>query len=176
MVEPPIVSTFTLPGSVASFGRAAAVLRTALCFCWLWAVASCATPESNAAHLAPPADISTQTPRKIPEGHYEFSNGDNYPEQAKRQRLAGRVLVEFQIDPHGRPVSEKVVAADAASVLQSAALAAVRKYTFDVSGPGFDAGDPTPFRVTVWFCILKCDDTAPFPGTRTYIVITGSPP
>jgi TonB family protein len=146
-----------------------------LCVCWLWALVSCATPEPTASHLTPPADISPRMPRKLPKSQFDFSAGATYPEQALRQGLAGRVLVEFQIDRHGKAISARVLEADAAPVLQNGALAAVRRSTFDVSAPGFDPGDPTPFRVTVRFCLLNCGDIVPFPGTEDYIVITGSP-
>jgi TonB family protein len=148
--------------------------RTILCVCWFWALVSCATPQPATSHLAPPADISAQTPRKLPKSHFDLSAGDPYPEQGKRQGLAGRVLVEFQIDRHGKAVSEKILGADAAPVLQNGALAVVRRSTFDVSGPAFDPADPTPFRVTVRFCLPTCGEVVPFPGTED-ITISGSP-
>src|SRR4029077_4002971 len=138
-----------------------------------WGLVSCATSEPTSPRLAPPADISAQTPRKLPKSHFDLSAGDPYPEQAKRQGLTGRVLVEFQIDRHGKAVSERVLGADAAPVLQHGALAVVRRSTFDVSGPGFDPADPTPFRVTVRFCLPNCGELVSFPGTED-ITISGA--
>ena len=148
--------------------------RTILCVCWFWALVSCATPQPTTSHIAPAPDVSTQTPRKPPKSHFDFSAGDLYPAQAKRQHLVGRVLVEFHIDSRGKVVSEKVLGADAAPVLQSGALALLRGALFDVSAPGFDPGDPTPFRVTVRFCLPTCGEIVAFPGTED-ITVTGSP-
>jgi TonB family protein len=107
-------------------------------------------------------------------GHFDWSRGDPYPAEARRQSLTGRVLVEFQINERGKAFSEKVLRADAASVLQDGALGVVKRMTFDVSGPGFDPADPTPFRLTVMFCLPSCSRLVAFPGTESFVV-TGSP-
>jgi TonB family protein len=98
-----------------------------------------------------------------------------YPDQARRQGLTGRVLVEFQIDRHGKAFSGKILGADAAEILQEAALVAIERFTFNVSKPGFDPADPNPFLVTVKFCLSSCGDIVDFPGAEEEIVITSSP-
>jgi TonB family protein len=138
----------------------------------VWALASCATEKpaaSGTSRIAPPPEIQAETSRKPPKPHFD-SSIDWYPPQAKRQGLVGRVLVEFQIDRGGRVVSERVLGADAAPILQSAALAFVKAATFDVSDPRFDPADVTPFRFTVRFCLPKCGDIAPYPGTEDVTV------
>jgi TonB family protein len=84
------------------------------------------------------------------------------------------VLIEFQINRHGRAVSEKLVAAEADPVLQASALKFVEAAKFDVSEPGIDLADPTPFRVTVLYCLPQCANVVPFPGTEA-ITVSGSP-
>jgi TonB family protein len=149
--------------------------RTVFCVCSTFALISCAAPAVRPSQVvAAPADSASQTPRKLPKGHIDLSRGDPYPEQAKRQSVTGRVLVEFQIGPRGKATSERVLGADAAPVLQSAALELVKRMTFDVSEPGFDLADPTPFRTTVLFCLLNCGALVAFPGTEP-LVVTGSP-
>jgi TonB family protein len=152
---------------------------------WLCcALLSCATPKETSpsvlsgTHVAPPPEIATQTPRKLPKWHLDLRGpdpaNDPYPEQAKRQGLAGRVLVEFQIDRSGKAVSAKILAADAASVLQAGALKLIRSATFDTSQPGFDPADSTPFLVTVRFCLPSCGPIVPFAGTEE-VDVRGSP-
>lgn len=99
---------------------------------------------------------------------------DWYPAQARSGGIQGRVLVEFQIDRNGRAISEKVLAADAPSLLQDSAFNLVKSSVFEVSALGIDLADPTPFRVTVLFCLSPCGNMVPFPGTDL-ITIAGSP-
>ena len=70
--------------------------------------------------------------------------------------------------------SAEVIAADAAPILREAALNYLHRQTFVVSGTYFDPTDPTPFRVTVIYCITRCPDVAPLPGSVTLAWITGS--
>jgi TonB family protein len=95
-----------------------------------------------------------------------------YPAEAKRQGLTGRVLIEFQIDSNGSVTSEKILAADASSVIQAGALRLVQATKFDVSQPGIDLA--TPFRVSVLFCLPHCGNIVLFPGTEA-VTVSGSP-
>ena len=150
--------------------------QTVFCVSLVSALISCTAPAvrpSRPSHFAPPGDSATQTSRKPPKGDLDFSAGDPYPEQGKRQDLTGRVLVEFQINQRGEAISEKVLGADADPVLQDGALSMVKRMKFDVSGLEFDSADSTPFRVTVLFCLHNCIGLAPFLGTELLVV---SPP
>lgn len=144
-----------------------------LCLCCLWALYSCATPSSGttsrSAHIAAPAELQAGASRKLPKTHLNTSI-DFYPPQAKREGLVGRVLVGFQIDQRGKADSARVVGADAAPILQDAALELIKGSTFDVSAPGFDATDPTPFLVTVRFCLPTCGEIVSFPGSEDMTV------
>jgi TonB family protein len=159
---------------------------TVISLCFSGIVASCVTHEAARPVGAPSPTGSakgvdpiladgtrTATLRKLPRAHFDMRN-DPYPEQGKRQHLEGRVLVEFQLDPSGKAVSLKVVQAEAAPILEAAALNVVRRTKFDVSSPSFNAADPTPFRVTVRFCLMSCGSITPFPGSED-VAITGSP-
>jgi TonB family protein len=147
----------------------ALVIRAALRCCWLPALVACATSQS--VPHEPPADIAAQAPKKLPPSHTS-RNLDFYPPEAKRQGLTGRVLVEFQIDGNGSVASEKVIAADASSVLQAGALRLIQATKFDVSQSGIDL--VTPFRVSVLYCLPHCGSIVPFPGTEA-VTVSGSP-
>jgi TonB family protein len=149
-------------------------LRLWFSFWFLWAalLVGCATEPPTASHLTPPPEIASQTPRTLPKWHIDFAGGDPYPDEARRDSLVGRVLVAFQIDPHGQAVSEKVLAADAAPILQRGALNLIRRLKFDVSGP--DTGSTAPYYATVRFCLPSCRDVPVFSGTED-IMISGSP-
>src|SRR5580704_17073865 len=124
-------------------------------------MAGCATHEtSSGSSIAAPTDRATQVAspnpseiqlRKLPKvanfGH------DFYPAEALRQHLEGRVLVELHIDSGGKPINVKLIQAEAGSVLQTQAVYLVRQMRFDVTSPGFDTTDSTPYRVTVRFCL-----------------------
>ena len=126
-------------------------------------MAGCVTHETSSGNpIAAPTDRATQVaspnpsdqPRKLPKvanvGGHDF-----YPAEALRRHLVGRVLVEFQIDSGGKPLNVKLIQAEAGSVLKAQAIDLVRKMRFDVTSPGFDTTDPTPYRVTVRFCLRK---------------------
>lgn len=153
-------------------------LKVGAILCSFCGLVSCASTQSatsplaSPTHFSPPPELAAQTPRKLPKWHYSFSAGDPYPDQARYQNLVGRVLIEFQIDRNGRAVSPKLLAADADAVLQSGALTLLEKSTFDVGD--LDLTDPTPFRVTVRYCLPKCEGIPLFPGTEE-LTITGSP-
>jgi TonB family protein len=99
---------------------------------------------------------------------------DPYPQQAKRQKIAGRVLVEFHIDKQGKAVAARVVEAQADAALQAAALQVLSHATFDTSTPSYDATGATAYRYGVRFCIIACGSLAPYPGYEE-IVLTGDP-
>ena len=99
---------------------------------------------------------------------------DPYPQQAKRQRMAGRVLVEFHIDKQGKAVAARVVEAQADAALQTAALQVLSRATFDTSTPSYDATGATAYRYGVRFCIIACGGLLPYPGYEE-IVLTGDP-
>jgi TonB family protein len=112
-------------------------------------------------------------PRKLPTMRFA-SNIDWYPAKAKRQLLTGRVLVGFRIDPSGKAVSRQVLKAEAPRILRDAALDFVGDATFDTSSPGYDAADPTPFAISVRFCIIDCGTLVGYPGYED-ARISGSP-
>ena len=99
---------------------------------------------------------------------------DPYPQQAKRQKIAGRVLVEFHIDKQGKAVAARVVEAQADAALQAAALEVLSHATFDTSTPSYDATGATAYRYGVRFCIIACGSLVPYPGYEE-IVLTGDP-
>jgi hypothetical protein len=88
--------------------------------------------------------------------------------------LQGRVLVEFGIDRDGKPVSVTLVDAQADPILKDGALKFIRGSTYDVSSPDFDAGDSTPYRATIKFCLPDCRPFATFPNSNE-ITIRASP-
>ena len=148
--------------------------RVVLPLSWFWVLVSCATSEPTApSHVAPPAELATQAPRKLPKTvsikRFEYRPG-----------VAGRphwsCAVEFRLDSRGKAISPKIVAADAARVLQEAALMVLGTITYDVSTPGFDAADPKPLLVTVRFCLPNCGDIPNFPGTEDISVRSSHPP
>ncbi|HYM29145.1 MAG TPA: TonB family protein [Steroidobacteraceae bacterium] len=99
---------------------------------------------------------------------------DPYPQQAKRQKIAGRVLVEFHIDKQGKAVAARVVEAQADAALQAAALQVLSHATFDTAASSYDATGATAYRYGVRFCIIACGSLVPYPGYEE-IVLTGDP-
>ncbi len=102
------------------------------------------------------------------------SNVDWYPSKAKQQLITGRVLVGFGIDSHGKAVSMKVLKAEAPRMLRNAAVDFVGDATFDVTDPAYDPADPTPFAISVRFCIVDCGTLVGYPGYED-ARISGSP-
>jgi len=124
--------------------------------------------DAAAAHkpAAPP-------PRKLP--HSQFpSNIDWYPTKAKKEHDTGRVLVGFTIDSKGKATSLKILKAEAPRILREAALNFVTDMSFDVTDPAYNAADPTPYALSVRFCIIDCGTLVGFPGYED-ARITGSP-
>jgi TonB family protein len=146
-------------------------IRTVLCLSVAIQLAACATsklPEASAApHQSP--DTANRTPRKLPKMHF-VGTIDLYPATARSENLSGRVFVEFLINQAGDAFGERIVAADAGPGLQTGALSLLKAEKFDVSAPGFDFSDSTPFRVTIRFCLGTCTNP-PYPGTEDIRVI-----
>jgi TonB family protein len=146
-------------------------------------LASCASPQPAAAPASPapetkkeaPAAPKTaaQAPRKLPRMQYPM-NIDWYPSKAKKAHDTGRVLVGFNIDSKGKATSLKILKAEAPRILRNAALNFVTDVNFDVSDPAFNPSDPTPFAISVRFCIIDCGTLVGFPGYED-ARITGSP-
>lgn len=136
-------------------------------------LAACSTPGLPAYHIAVPPEVAAAAPRKLPKLAPQ-QPAFNYPIDALRDGFKGKVLLEFKIDSNGNVQSAKVIAADAAPILQEAALNYIRRQTFLVSGIRLDPNDANPFRVTVIYCITRCADVAPLPGSLTLAWITGS--
>lgn len=141
----------------------------------LASLAACSTPGLPAYHIAVPPEVAAAAPRKLPKVAPE-QPAFNYPITALRNGFKGKVLLEFRIDASGNVQSAKVIAADADPILQEAALNYLRRQTFLVSRTDFDPNDPTPFRVTVIYCIARCSDVLPLPGSVTLAWITGAMP
>ncbi len=161
-------------------------VRAAIALCIAGVGISCATHEAakprstlsptestKEIDTVPGHDTLAAPLRKLPRPHIDMST-DPYPEEGKRQHLQGRVLLEFQLDQTGKAVSLKVLQAEAAPALQKAALNLVRRAKFDVSNSNFDAADPTPFRVTIRFCLPACGAITSFPGSEE-LTIAGGP-
>ncbi|MFZ5813279.1 MAG: energy transducer TonB [Thermodesulfobacteriota bacterium] len=53
-----------------------------------------------------------------------------YPEQARRRREEGKVLVRLVVDAQGRPTDCAVLASEPAGTFDAAALEAVRRFRF----------------------------------------------
>ena len=152
-----------------------------LCFTSVTTLTSCATtnppshsPSGPTARIEPSAQVAEEAPRELPRFRNlaQFLSRNWYPSDAQRQGLAGKVLIEFRIGQGGDVEDARILGADAAPSLQRSALLQVRSATFDVSDPKFNPNDPRPFRVTVFFCIDRCGDLSPFPGSVTFAVST----
>ena len=133
-----------------------------------------ATNPPPAAKDAPaPSKTAAQPPRKLP--RFQFpSNIDWYPAKAKKAHDTGRVLVGFSIDGKGKATSLKIIKAEAPKILRNAALNFVTDMNFDVSDPALNPADPTPFAISVRFCIIDCGTLVGYPGYED-ARITGSP-
>jgi len=132
--------------------------------------------QGCATQRVPPATASTAAsapPRTLPHAQID-SKRDWYPWQGRLQSLEGQTVVRFQIDRGGKATAIKVVASDAAPVLQVTAVQLIQSARFDLTSVPYDAGNSTPFLVGVIFCIERCESRPPYPGTSDSIMITGS--
>jgi TonB family protein len=111
--------------------------------------------------------------RKLPRAQYT-GNMDWYPPKAKQNHVTGRVLVGFVIDANGRATSVKILKSEAPRSLRDAALDFVRDMRFDVTDPNYSAADPTPFALSVRFCIIDCGSILGYAGYDD-VRISGSP-
>ncbi len=131
--------------------------------------------EPAAPPSQPPAPTEAPPPPAVlrPLAHAKVPNDrDWYPPHAKQAQVGGRVLIRFTVGPNGRARDVTVLAAQATAELQNAAADLVRGVTFDVS----EAADPTPFFVSVNYCVVPCNHALP-PYTgyeKNTVTITGS--
>jgi TonB family protein len=130
----------------------------------------CATPRSPPAATLTPA---AATPRTLPHAQIDTKR-DWYPWQGLLQDLQGQTVVRFQIDRAGKATAIRVVASDSAPVLQVTAVQFIQSARFDLSSVSYDAKNPNPFLVSIVFCIERCNERPPYPGTSDRIVITGA--
>jgi TonB family protein len=148
----------TVRGVVFSLGVLAALLQ------------GCATQRSPPAASAP---VAAAPPRALPHAQIDTKR-DWYPWQGRLQNLEGQTVVRFQIDRGGKATAIKVVTSDAAPLLQVTAVQLIQSARFDLTSVPYDAGNPAPFLVSVLFCMERCQNRPPYPGTSDSIMITGS--
>jgi TonB family protein len=168
---------------MANLSKVQGPARTWLAAAWMALLVACASQNSGQSPATPAAATgkdaaaapkgAAPAPRKLP--RFQFpSNIDWYPAKAKKAHETGRVLVGFSIDGKGKATSLKVLKAEAPRILRSAALNFVTDMAFDVGDPAFNASDPTPFAISVRFCIIDCGTLVGYPGYED-ARITGSP-
>jgi TonB family protein len=155
-----------------------AILVASVCVLRLAACAGQAAVAPATAAAAPaktpaPAPPAPPAARKLPRSQFA-SNVDWYPTKAKKQHDTGRVLVGFTIDARGKAQGIKVLKAEAPKILRTAAIGFVTDLTFDVSDPAYNPADPTPYAISVRFCIIDCGTLVGFSGYED-ARITGSP-
>jgi TonB family protein len=109
--------------------RVIATLFLATGLAWLAACASPGLPNQGGTYIAVPAEVAASTPRRLPKAAPQQA-AFNYPVDALRDRLTGKVLLQFRIDANGNVQSAQVIAADAAPILREAALNYLRRQTF----------------------------------------------
>ncbi len=91
-----------------------------------------APAAASAVHVATPLYWRNPPPR--------------YPALARRRRYTGTVILEVLVDAKGRASKVKVASSSGYSLLDEAALKAVRRWQF---APGTEGGRPTAMRVKV---------------------------
>ncbi len=77
---------------------------------------------------------------------YRSNPRPDYPGEARRLRQEGRVILEVEVSAAGRPTSVSVASSSGVASLDAAALAAVRRWSFE---PARAAGLPVAARVKV---------------------------
>ena len=85
-------------------------------------------------------DLANTKPR------YRSNPRPDYPAEARRLRQQGRVLIEVEVSATGQPASVSLKRSSGVASLDAAALAAVRRWTFE---PARTAGVPVTARVEV---------------------------
>jgi TonB family protein len=161
-----------IKGANAATACLAFVCAAALLACASQAPAPPAAPAAQVSKDSPPKP-KAQPVRKLPRSQFP-ANIDWYPAKAKKAHDTGRVLVGFGIDGNGKATSLKILKAEAPRILRNAALNFVTDMTFDVHDPAFNASDPTPYAISVRFCIIDCGTLVGYPGYED-ARITGSP-
>ena len=104
-------------------------------------------------------------------------SADRYPPASRRLGEEGRVLVEFNLDKHGRALAPRVIRSEASARLDTAALRVIENLPIDPT----DHHKPMPsdlFRVTVLFCLTAghCAELVPFANTEPVRVTATKPP
>jgi TonB family protein len=131
---------------------------------------ACATRQPAPAATA---SAAAAPPRTLP--HLRFdTKRDWYPWQGRLQNLEGQTVLRFRIDRSGKATAIKVVASDAAPVLQVTAVQLIQSARFDLTSVAYDPRNPAPFLVSITFCLDHCGNRPPYPGTSDSIVITAS--
>jgi protein TonB len=77
---------------------------------------------------------------------YRFNPKPVYPAEARRLKQQGRVLLTVEVNAAGRPTSVTLKSSSGVPALDSAALSAVRRWSFE---PARAAGLPVASRVEV---------------------------
>lgn len=102
------------------------------------------TPELTASHTAQPVSAAPPVPAPSPappapepvvtppigNAAYLHNPAPHYPEAAQEEGWEGRVLLRVHVDASGHPASVEVHVSSGHDVLDKAALAAVRRWTF----------------------------------------------
>jgi TonB family protein len=109
--------------------------------------------------------VSPPSFRKLPPSHVA-GQIDWYPAAAVRLHQEGRVLMEFRISAKGTVVSPRILASDAASVLQQRAMKLMQATTFEAADPGLDSDNQAPYRATIRFCFRPCAPLEAYPGSE----------
>jgi TonB family protein len=140
--------------------------RTVMGLCCFVALIAQAAPLPTPIPREPPPEVAAQPSRKLPKlNPRAMHTPPDFRQPAVKEQASGRVLLEFQIDRAGAVINPKILASDAAAIYQERALVLVQGFRYDVTDPIFDANDPTPFRLTVEFCLPACQDPL-YPGTN----------
>ena len=107
-----------------------------------------ASPGSRGAAIsgAGNSTVSANTGLGNAKPRYRSNPRPDYPAEARRLRQQGRVLLDVAVSAGGRPTSVSVKQSSGVAALDAAALAAVRRWTFE---PARTAGIPVAARVEV---------------------------
>jgi protein TonB len=106
-----------------------------------------AAPAATAAPLVaavPPQPIQVAAVPAIPPRALSGAAGNpkpDYPLEARRRGLQGKVMLRVEVSAAGRPQGVSVIASSGYPVLDRAALAAVERWRFN---PATQAGLPVP--------------------------------
>lgn len=113
------------------------------------------TPENAALDSLPEV--------KLPHSCRNDGPANLYPQAAERARLQGRVLVEFDLDPKGRPTHARVVAEEPVGVFAKGTLRWAQNYRCPGAPP---AGQK--IRLTFIYAMIPCPHAAPCQVPKAY--------